>query len=308
MTDQTSNFEFDKINKRIDELFANIDNLASDSSIDNSDISDLNERGLFVVGHARSGTSILMNLLNYSTDICCLSEPYLYRSFYYKPFPKMFNEMNDGQNNLPIKGHYVPDYGMVNGRTTLTKLAQDYRYVGEKLAFRQKVHDYDVEAFFEFAMKNFASSTFVCLIRDPTDVTSSAIKMFENSDFSDENIRDICKSQLECYALILRMISMFRNVILLSHGKMNNQTLINIGKFLKTDLSAGFNVYNHELRVTAKTEIKDNDCLNYTHEKFLQLEQLIEINGDRFTEENKHLAMHLLRNLYYELKNWDSES
>ena len=61
--EETSNFEFDKINKRLDELFANIDNLATDSSIDNSDLSDLNERGLFVVGHARSGTSILMKLL-----------------------------------------------------------------------------------------------------------------------------------------------------------------------------------------------------------------------------------------------------
>lgn len=306
--DKAIKVEFDKINKRLDELFSNIDNLATDLSINESNISDLNERGLFVVGHARSGTSILMDILNYSTDICCLSEPYLYRSFYYKPFPKMFNDMNEAQKNLPVKGRHVPDYGIVNGYTTLLKLARDYKYVGEKLAFRQKIHDYDVDKFFEFAMKNFASSTFVCVIRDPTDVTSSAIKMFEKANFSEDKIRDMCKSQLDVYELILRIIATFRNVILISHGKVNNNTLINMGKFLKTDLSAGFDLYNHDLRVTARTEIEDNDCLNYTHEKFLQLEQLIENNGDRFADKNKHSAMHLLRNLHFDLKNWDLES
>ena len=54
--DKAIKVEFDKINKRLDELFANIDNLATDLSINESNISDLNERGLFVVGHARSGT------------------------------------------------------------------------------------------------------------------------------------------------------------------------------------------------------------------------------------------------------------
>src|SRR5204862_6445007 len=66
----------------------------------------LEKQGLFVVGHARSGTSILMQALNTSPDIFLLGEANLYVEGLRIGFPRWFNDMHRQFGNTLGKGSY----------------------------------------------------------------------------------------------------------------------------------------------------------------------------------------------------------
>src|SRR5579863_4687890 len=162
-------------------------------------------RGIFVVGHARSGTTVLTDALNTSADIHCLMEPYFYRTYDYPNFGAWFNKMHEGFGNPPSKGYRLQNYGNATGREIVEQLRGSHRYVGEKLAFRQRARNYLTDKFFDFAIENFALSPFICVVRDPLKVTSSVVDMFENSAFEEAVVQSVVQSQLETYQLILRL-------------------------------------------------------------------------------------------------------
>jgi len=64
------------------------------SSIAREDAFNLSDRGLFVVGHARSGTTILLDALNSSRDVYCLGEANLHKTIEKTDFSIWFNTMH----------------------------------------------------------------------------------------------------------------------------------------------------------------------------------------------------------------------
>jgi hypothetical protein len=237
---------WNNINRRIDEVFGVLQTfqMASAAAPDaDAPAASPNDRGLFVVGHARSGTTVLADALNTSADVYCLMEPYFYRSFDISNFAESFNGMHSGFGNPPIKGYWIPAFGGETGRNVVSRLRQSYRYVGEKLAFRQREKDYDPDKFLEFAVENFARSPFVCVVRDPVKVTSSVLDLFENSSFDPAIIGAVVKSQLETYLLILRLAMTVPCCYLLVHELIDGETFAALGAHLGINLDRAIGLY-----------------------------------------------------------------
>jgi Sulfotransferase family len=235
---------WNNMNRRIDEVFGMLQLLQSGRAPSGAPAeAPVSDRGLFVIGHARSGTTILADALNTSDDVCCLMEPYFYRSIDLANFAESFNSMHRGFGNPPIKGYWTPGFGGATGRGVIRNLRETYRYVGEKLAFRQREKDYDPDRFFAFAMEEFPKSPFVCVIRDPVKVTSSVIDMFENSNFGAETIAGVVRSQLDTYMLILRLALIVPSCFLLVHETIDSRVLEILGSHLAINLERAGHLY-----------------------------------------------------------------
>jgi hypothetical protein len=237
-----SEVRWTQLNRRIDEMFGVLTTLQAGVDAPRPPPPQ-NDRGIFVVGHARSGTTVLADALNTSNQICCLMEPYLYRSAEVPAFAAAFNAMHRGFNNPPIKGYWVPDFGNASARRVIESLRGTYRYVGEKLSFRQRDKDYDSERFLSFATSEYATSPFACVIRDPICVTSSAIDLFEASRFDPPTIADLVRSQFETYLLVLRLALLVPSCFVLQHERVDAETFALLGHHLDVDLRQAHAVY-----------------------------------------------------------------
>ena len=72
------------------------------------DINDLEDRSIFIVGCARSGTTILWKALNCSDDIFLLSETNPYRNGWKANFVDTYNYKHERLGNQKQKSLYLP--------------------------------------------------------------------------------------------------------------------------------------------------------------------------------------------------------
>lgn len=199
-----------------------------------NDVPHLEQQGLFVVGHARSGTTVLMHALNSARDIFLLGEANLMVEGLKPGFARWYNQMHAGDGKPKTKDTFCPiaPSDDANGVETLNWLSQRFRYVGEKMAFRSESLGYDPSRFFEFHARNFFLSHYVCVIREPADVLKSSREMFKPHDlaiYADSYLRNL--------ELILALNETMPNVYVLFHESINQRTFDVLGKKLQLDLS-----------------------------------------------------------------------
>ncbi len=295
LADVGSADNWDHMDRRIDEVFGMLNALLSEIQRSGAPCeAAASDRGLFVIGHARSGTTVLADALNTSDDICCLMEPYFYRSIDKANFADSFNDMHRGFGNPPIKGYWVPSFRGATGRGVVSHLRKTYRYVGEKLALRQREKDYDPDRFLEFAVEELHKSPFICVIRDPIKVTSSVIDLFESSDFSAPTIAALVRSQLETYLLILRLVSLVPSFYLLVHENVDRDVLASLGSHLEINLERAAAVYLPDFKRTPHTEeaeriLADDAGVKSLQEIYSRLKDLLDtksvkIRADKYAD------------------------
>ncbi|MGH7140676.1 MAG: sulfotransferase, partial [Pirellulales bacterium] len=100
-------------------------------------LQSLAQGALFVVGCARSGTTILTRCLNSAPQIMLLEEPLFFLHEEVVDFAPFFNERHAAMGNRRQKGSFVapavtPECGPLG---LLYRLHRDHKYVGEKAAF-----------------------------------------------------------------------------------------------------------------------------------------------------------------------------
>lgn len=213
------------------------------------DVPHLERQGLFVVGHARSGTSILMHALNSSRDIFLLGEATLMGEGLKPGFARWYNQMHANDGKPRTKDTFCPiaPSDDANGVETLNWLSQRFRYVGDKMAFRSESLGYDPWGFFEFQARNFFLSHYVCVIRNPADVLRSNREMFKPHDLS-----VYADSYLHTLELILALSDTMPNVYVLFHESINQRTFDVIGEKLQVDLSGLYEAnYSKRFQVSA---------------------------------------------------------
>ena len=132
----------------------------------------LSANGLFIIGHARSGTSVLHTALNLSPDIFLLGEASLHCHHDKKGFAQWYGSMH-AANGLPPWKCYscpVPTDPDGDGFDVLLEARHSYKYIGEKLAFRHpKISGaYEFGTSYDFLLKHFWKSHYVCALRNPS--------------------------------------------------------------------------------------------------------------------------------------------
>jgi hypothetical protein len=228
--------ELHQVSRKIDELSTVVAGIVQNrqgvrhQKIRNS----LYRNGLFVVGHARTGTSILRAALNTSPEIFLLGEANLHLSHNKPSFAAWYREMHEKVfNNTPSKNTSCPDPKDPAGDAwdVLLTLRQNYRLVGDKMAFRSRRLGYDFYGSYRFLQDYFLGSHIICTLRNPRDVLGSNALMFRPSD-----LNEYVLSYFECLALQIDLVSTFDHATILVHESISPDTFVHLGEWLDCDL------------------------------------------------------------------------
>jgi len=147
------------------------------------------QRCLFIVGCARSGTTILADSLNLSEDVYLLEEANLFANAMRSDFLSWYNQMHLEVNcRDPRKGLFLTDPGLTSqqpGLEYLRWLLQRYQWAGEKIVFvpTGRLDDrWQQEVFFEFHARYFGLAKYILILRDPVEGVWSMLRLFKTVD------------------------------------------------------------------------------------------------------------------------------
>lgn len=155
--------------------------LASSPPFGSETLEKFESQGLFILGSARSGTSVLAKCLNRSPEIFMLEEPDFHLHEDIRDFAAFFNAKHAAMGNSRYKGTYVapPAVAEFGPLGLLKRLFRQYRYAGEKVAIGP--HDFPAnwkQLYLDFHSKYFFRSIHFLTIRAPNEVLWSMHKLF----------------------------------------------------------------------------------------------------------------------------------
>lgn len=155
----------------------------------------LERKGVFVIGSARSGTTIFANCLNISPQLYVLEEPDLFLQYAEPDFVEFFNARHRRYRNPPHKGCYVPPAfdGPETAFDFLHRMGNRYAYVGEKLAVGPRPNAFPDDwhrRCFAFYARYFYGAHFFMTLRRPGETAWSMHKEWPDAAPS---------SYLECW-------------------------------------------------------------------------------------------------------------
>ncbi len=166
------------------------------------------DRCLFVIGAARSGTTVLQNALNDSPDIFLFGEADFHTDTGLPGFAARYNTMHRSWANQETKSSFCPAVLPADGtwRQYLTKLSSYHRFVGAKIVINP-VRDQDfLDRFFDFHCRNFYLSRYIFTFRAPLPTVTSTHELQLLVRGESDEIRQILRSYGETARLYIRML------------------------------------------------------------------------------------------------------
>ena len=202
----------------------------------------LGDKGLFVVGNARSGTSILCDCLNLSPEIFLLGEANVFLQHRREDFADWFNQQHAGLKNRRGKGTYIPPPPAAEsgGMAALWRMGQFHRYVGEKIAFGPHGKyggQSSQELFFAFHARFFYSSHYFLTLRAPAECVWSMAKLFPKKD-----PRELYECWVSSLKIQLDLLHTLPNVYAVFFEDLKAGTFATINALLGTRIDVGTGV------------------------------------------------------------------
>lgn len=229
-----------EMNHRLDHAISEMRKLTArldSKEITRVDIDLLEKKGIFVVGNARSGTTILCECLNLSKDIYMLYEGHFYLNHSVDNFAGVFNDQHFNFKNSRRKGTFVSLSG--NSKETgiefLSRIGKYYRFAGDKIAFgpHGKINNRPYqEIFFEFHATFFYHSTYFLIIRNPLEVVWSSYKMFPEIE-----LKYHFESWLLTTSILIDVYQTFPNAFLLFLEDFGTESVNKINQILDLKIS-----------------------------------------------------------------------
>jgi len=240
----------DTVEHSINERFAQLTlrpTAPSDSPLDSH---KLESKGVFVVGCARSGTTITADCLNLSPDVLVLEEAFLFVDHVRDDFVGMMNNRHVGYGNMRRKGTWIsPSVGPESGGLAcLKRLGRQYRFVGEKLAFGpppNHLGDDWAEAFFQFQARHFHHSHYFLIARRPIEAVWSMHKMFP-----DCVIPKVIDTWLRALQLCLDMYLVFPNSYFMTLEDLDERTVARMAEVLGVEIDVPKGMLGRERQKT----------------------------------------------------------
>ncbi|HWW28236.1 MAG TPA: sulfotransferase [Caulobacter sp.] len=205
-----------------------------------SDLNPISRRGLFVVGHARAGTTILQTALNTSPDVLLFGEANFHFHAREVGFRDWYNHLHGMFGAPHLKSTYCPKLlaHEATGLEYLQKLAANYRWVGEKIAFGAASEDFGFESFSDFHEREFYDAHYICIMKHPFGTLISNKTMFKPRD-----MRPYVRSFVRTLAKIVEISSIHPNVRVLIHEQITAETFEKLSEFLSIPLDEAFPCY-----------------------------------------------------------------
>jgi len=190
----------------------------------------LDRFGVFCIGSARSGTTILTLCLNQSPRIHVVSECNSYRHRPGNDFRRFYNQRMAETGNPKLKGTWLPDLDVrpSEPRRYFGALSRSFEFVGEKLCFGPEPGLKDcIGRALDWQSRYYLNSHYFCTIRKPHACVWSMAKMFPQ-----EALRHICRTWLLTAGLILDVYRNFPNAYVILNENFSVDTIARIGQVL----------------------------------------------------------------------------
>lgn len=200
--------------------------------LDQGDLEKLEAQGLFILGSARSGTTVLTKCLNRSPEIFLLEEPNFFQNQHIQDFCVFFNALHEAIGNCRYKGTYVSfatdaEAGPLG---LMLRLCRQYRRVGAKVAIGP--HDtYPPDwkqLYLDFHAKYFLRSPHLLTLRAPHETLWSMHKLFPSRP-----IPRLIEAWAESLALIIDVYRVCPNSYLLFFGDFGKARLDGLSRLLR---------------------------------------------------------------------------
>ena len=247
-------------------------------------------RFLFVVGHARSGTTALLEAINTCQDVFLLGESNFHRNYWRNDFAPWYREMHrqflEKSGGPPGRSDRL-EVQAVEYLAVLSELLARHRIVGDKIAFRQRYHDYSIDAFFRYHRSNFLRSHYLYIFRSPDAVIASCVNMFESGLRRAEVVRDLAISCAQVMFCGLEMWRTFPKCRVWIHEHITARSFASLGADIGVDLSEAMLSY-HDVssrRTTDhETALRAIDEVSFVCDLYRQIVGAVETSRDEVTD------------------------
>ena len=202
---------------------------------------------LFVIGSARSGTSIIMHILNSSPDVYMLGEPNLHWNWDNRSFVFHYNKQHSMNGWGPTRSTYLPSSWItLTPREIFKKLESNFSLVGAKIAFPTFSEPHSnaaqintVDKVLDFHASNFLDASYIHTLRDPLSVLISSKKLFV-----DCSTNDVLGGWLMSILFHLSAAAIFPRSWFICHHYLNQDLLPRLEEILDTRFEAQGSWFN----------------------------------------------------------------
>lgn len=229
----------------------------------------LASRCVFVLGFARSSTTVMVDMLNTAGNALILGEANLYQAVDAPRWRDFYNAKHKELGNQATKSTYAPDFIPESDHTWwqwLEAASSRYDVLGDKMAFTSyHLTQFGPDAFLRFFEARFFDSKFVLLIRNPIDCILSTAKLIKlNDDASIRREIDAWLCYIQLWAHVLRN---FPHTLTVFAEDLSAQSMDDLASFTGLDLAGAHALLDdegkrhHELPAHFETLIKFRDRL-----------------------------------------------
>lgn len=217
--------------------------------------SRLDLHGLFIIGAARTGTTILQNALNDSDDVFLLGEPALHHDAGGADFAARYNAMHRAWHNQENKSSHCPSFfeDDASWYAYLLHLAGLYRRVGAKLIILPERTEAEATLVFDFYCRYFYRSHYVFTFRNPLDMLISVRSLASWNGWESASHVTVLRCFYIVIQLYLRMLRNLPHVSAVFHECVDADTFRALGLSLDVDLKGAaayyddYKVHHHSL-------------------------------------------------------------
>lgn len=204
-------------------------------------------RGLFIIGAARTGTTILQNALNDSDDIFLFGEPCFHKDPDSADFSARYNGMHRAWGNQENKSSYCPKLfeSDASWPTYLARLADLYRCVGSKIVINPIHAEEEARLIFDFHCRHFYLSHYIFAFRNPLDVLMSTRGLAQLNGGSVATFAEVLKGYFVVLQLFIRMLRNLPHVHVIFHEAVDAGVFGALEKSLGTPLTHAYAYYDH---------------------------------------------------------------
>ncbi|WP_392535703.1 hypothetical protein [Nostoc sp. C117] len=217
-----------------------------ESNLSEEDYEKLSKAGLFIIGSARSGTSILCDCLNLSPDVFLLGEANLYIHHNQENFVDFFNTQHIQFKNRRSKGTFAPPSRLPErgGINFLSRMKKNYNFVGEKIAFgpHGEIDNQSFqEVFFNFHARYFYFSNYILIMRRPAEAVFSMLKMFP-----ERGLDAIFDCWLRTVKIQIDVFQSFPHSYVIFFENLSNETVTNLCSIIGINIHIPKGIFREE--------------------------------------------------------------
>ena len=204
-----------------------------------------------MLGPARSGTTILAQIVNANDKAFLTTEANFYLASAYPHFRDWYNDQHRAFDNQVSKSSYAPNFaypGQEEWWHWLLGAAGYFELVGDKMAFSSE-YLFDSSQFMSFFESRFYNSKYIFTFRDPVQTILSAAAL----SWVKEPV-----APMIAWASVVKMwadfIRVFPQTMTILHSELDESKIAEIGSFLGLDLSESARLLDDRERRVHKPE------------------------------------------------------